>query len=346
MERREIISNFMKSICRREDVLGVIFYGSSCYKTDTLGSDVDLLFITDGDKNYKGTTYIDGVKIEYFEKNIYYLMEKIERLPFSFDRSFISIFKNGEILYSKNQVIEYLKEEILSRAKMFPTKDKRLGYESDYMEFYEQIPLFCIHDDTYSYLYYNLVESIRRRYHEEHGYSKLPSMKVYSLYQNPSYAEEFYCVRLPGQQFRESYLEMVTNLKDLDGIETFMNFLDYSAIEGKHMNKYYTKAELKYLSTIVSNMVDKTVCYLKMNHPAASSCYYVTLERIRKLYCHMNQIEDKISFDYEEYDMKFLELFHLCISHFHHGEYLEQLFCYVVESLQMDYKNYKILELS
>ena len=44
--------------------------------------------------------------------------------------------------------------------------------------------------------------------------------------------------------------------------------------------------------------------------------------------------------------MKFLELFHLCISHFHHGEYLEQLFCYVVESLQMDYKNYKILELS
>lgn len=66
MKKEELIWNFIENFGRKEDILGIIFYGSSCYKTDMLGSDIDLLFITDGDKNYKGTTYIEGIKIEYF----------------------------------------------------------------------------------------------------------------------------------------------------------------------------------------------------------------------------------------------------------------------------------------
>lgn len=346
MDKKEIILKFIEPIYRRKDILGIIFYGSSCYKTDTLGSDIDLLFITDSDKNYKGTTYIEDIKLEYFEKNIYYLMEKIETLPSSFDRSLVSIFKNGEVLYSKNNMVEYLKEEILSASKLFPPKSKKTHHELDILELYNQLQLFNCKDDTYAYIYYNLIESNRKRYHEKYGYSKLPSMKVYSLYKNPSYAKDFYCVKLPDKKFRESYLKMVTNLTDLEEVKTFMNLSDCTLNEEAHLNRYYTKVELKYLSTIVRNMVDKTISYLKTNHPSARSCYYVTLERIRKLYCYINQIEDRISFDYEKYDIKFLELFHLCISHLNYGEHLEQLFFYVVESLQMDYKNYKVLEFS
>ena len=106
---RDIVLKFINKYNTKDNILGIIFYGSSKYKTNTIQSDIDLLFITDGDKNYKGTTYIDGKRVEYFEKNIYYLIEKLEELQFSFDRSLVSIFKNGEVIYSNNGVVEYLK---------------------------------------------------------------------------------------------------------------------------------------------------------------------------------------------------------------------------------------------
>lgn len=86
-----------------------------------------------------------------------------------------------------------------------------------------------------------------------------------------------------------------------------------------YSKKYYSKVELKYLITIVRNMVDKTVYSLKTEHPFASSCYYVALEKIRRLYCYINKLEDKFLLDNEEYDIHFLELFHLCISNPNHS---------------------------
>lgn len=50
------------------NILGIIFYGSIKYQTNNSSSDIDLLIVTNSSKCYKGVTYIDGVKIEYFEK--------------------------------------------------------------------------------------------------------------------------------------------------------------------------------------------------------------------------------------------------------------------------------------
>ena len=122
---KEIILKFLSLYSTKVNILGIIFYGSSNYGSSDNSSDIDLLFITDGDKNYKGTTYIDGKKIEYFEKNIYYLMDKIDTLDNDYDRSLISIFKNGNIIYSKDDTINYLKEEVLAKSMSFPKKKKK-----------------------------------------------------------------------------------------------------------------------------------------------------------------------------------------------------------------------------
>ena len=92
-----IIEKFLneKGYKEREDILGIILYGSSTYHTATRFSDMDLLIITENDKNYKGLTYIEDKKIEYFERNIYDILQKVETLDKSLDRSLISIFTNG-----------------------------------------------------------------------------------------------------------------------------------------------------------------------------------------------------------------------------------------------------------
>ena len=85
----DIIYNFLdeQDYLNRKEILGIIFYGSSNYKTDTKDSDIDLLIITNDENNYKGVTYVDNKKIEYFEKNVYDLAQKIEELPSNFDCS-------------------------------------------------------------------------------------------------------------------------------------------------------------------------------------------------------------------------------------------------------------------
>ena len=69
----DIIYKFLdeQDYLNRKEILGIIFYGSSNYKTDTKDSDIDLLIITNDENNYKGVTYVDNKKIEYFEKNVY-----------------------------------------------------------------------------------------------------------------------------------------------------------------------------------------------------------------------------------------------------------------------------------
>ena len=93
-----IVETFLneKGYRERKDILGIILYGSSIYHTATHFSDIDLLIITENDKNYKGLTYIENQKIEYFERNIYDILQKIETLDESLDRSLISIFTNGK----------------------------------------------------------------------------------------------------------------------------------------------------------------------------------------------------------------------------------------------------------
>ena len=346
MELGSIMSEFINQYHSKDNILGIIFYGSSNYKTDTLQSDIDLLFITDGDKNYKGTTYIGDKKIEYFEKNIYYLMEKIDELESSPDRSLMSIFVNGSIIYSKDNMVEYLKEEIMTNQKYVRHKRNRKCLEQDLVAFYECLQGVDLNNCFFQYVYYNLLEAIRKRYHEENGCSKLPSLKACQLYSDPYYALEFYCVTLPSKQFIDLYLDLFGNGYEQKKFDLLCSMARVEGDAEQDRLRNHSKVELKYISTIVKNMVDKTSYYLEQNNVFSLGCYYITLERIRKLYCYINQIDDSFKMMSKEYDVKFLELFDFCIKSEDRIKDLNNLFDYVVGALHMDYRNYKILELS
>lgn len=344
MENKRIIKKFFEEYNSKNEsnILGVLFYGSAKYHTNYSNSDIDLLIVTDSINNYKGVTYIDDVKVEYFEKNVYSLLEKVNNLETSPNRYLTSIFTNGEILFSKDQTLEYLKEEVLSKGTTF--RKKRKTNQPLLNEWYAVLNMLSEKNTFFEYVYHNLLESIRKFYHEEKGYALIPLMKTYDLYRNRDYAKKFYCVDLPGKEFTNLYLESITGEYNKERFEKLSNECNHGDFLFQDYYPLYQKRELEYKSTIVDNYVSKSVFFLQSDHPAKYHYYFVALDSIRVLYCNRNRINDSISHFGYRYEEEFLSLFSTCLNT-KTEESIQELFQFVTRPLKIDYRKYKVLEL-
>ncbi len=338
----DIIYKFLdeQDYLNRKEILGIIFYGSSNYKTDTKDSDIDLLIITNDESNYKGVTYVDNKKIEYFEKNVYDLAKKIEELPSNFDRSLESIFTNGKVIYDKHKTIENLKDLVLENNE-YPRKKKQNKFYST--SFSELKKTFFSTDKTspyFNYIYYNFLEEIRKEYHIQNGYSKLPVNKIKKLYENSDYSEKYYCVKLPDIEFRNLYISLLEKYKE----DEFNVLLGKLKRKQTIKNNFHArKNNVKYSSTIIHSLIEKIIVK-DTNEKDYLSLYYIALEKIRNLYCNINKLDNSLDNIYE-YDSSFFEIFNDCVSN-PSKENITLLFNYLSSKIDIDYKKYKIYELS
>lgn len=338
----DIIYKFLdeQDYLNRKEILGIIFYGSSNYKTDTKYSDIDLLIITNDENNYKGVTYVDNKKIEYFEKNVYDLAQKIEELPSNFDRSLESIFTNGKVIYDKHKTIENLKDLVLENNE-YPRKKKQNKFYST--SFSELKKTFFSTDKTspyFNYIYYNFLEEIRKEYHIQNGYSKLPVNKIKKLYENSDYSEKYYCVKLPDIEFRNLYISLLEKYKE-DEFNVLLGKLKRKQTIKNNFNA--RKNNVKYSSTIIYSLIEKIIVK-DTNEKDYLSLYYIALEKIRNLYCNINKLDNSLDNIYE-YDSSFFEIFNDCVSN-SSKENITLLFNYLSSKIDIDYKKYKIYELS
>ena len=338
----DIIYKFLdeQDYLNRKEILGIIFYGSSNYKTDTKYSDIDLLIITNDENNYKGVTYVDNKKIEYFEKNVYDLAQKIEELPSNFDRSLESIFTNGKVIYDKHKTIENLKDLVLENNE-YPRKKKQNKFYST--SFSELKKTFFSTDKTspyFNYIYYNFLEEIRKEYHIQNGYSKLPVNKIKKLYENSDYSEKYYCVKLPDVEFRNLYISLLEKYKE-DEFNVLLGKLKRKQTIKNNFN--VRKNNVKYSSTIIYSLIEKIIVK-DTNEKDYLSLYYIALEKIRNLYCNINKLDNSLDNIYE-YDSSFFEIFNDCVSN-SSKENITLLFNYLSSKIDIDYKKYKIYELS
>ena len=338
----DIIYKFLdeQDYLNRKEILGIIFYGSSNYKTDTKYSDIDLLIITNDENNYKGVTYVDNKKIEYFEKNVYDLAQKIEELPSNFDRSLESIFTNGKVIYDKHKTIENLKDLVLENNE-YPRKKKQNKFYST--SFSELKKTFFSTDKTspyFNYIYYNFLEEIRKEYHIQNGYSKLPVNKIKKLYENSDYSEKYYCVKLPDVEFRNLYISLLEKYKE-DEFNVLLGKLKRKQTIKNNFN--VRKNNVKYSSTIIYSLIEKIIVK-DTNEKDYLSLYYIALEKIRNLYCNINKLDNSLDNIYE-YDSSFFEIFNDCVSN-PSKENITLLFNYLSSKIDIDYKKYKIYELS
>ena len=338
----DIIYKFLdeQDYLNRKEILGIIFYVSSNYKTDTKDSDIDLLIITNDENNYKGVTYVDNKKIEYFEKNVYDLAQKIEELPSNFDRSLESIFTNGKVIYDKHKTIENLKDLVLENNE-YPRKKKQNKFYST--SFSELKKTFFSTDKTspyFNYIYYNFLEEIRKEYHIQNGYSKLPVNKIKKLYENSDYSEKYYCVKLPDVGFRNLYISLLEKYKE-DEFNVLLGKLKRKQTIKNNFNA--RKNNVKYSSTIIYSLIEKIIVK-DTNEKDYLSLYYIALEKIRNLYCNINKLDNSLDNIYE-YDSSFFEIFNDCVSN-PSKENITLLFNYLSSKIDIDYKKYKIYELS
>ena len=338
----DIIYKFLdeQDYLNRKEILGIIFYGSSNYKTDTKDSDIDLLIITNDENNYKGVTYVDNKKIEYFEKNVYDLAQKIEELSSNFDRSLESIFTNGKVIYDKHKTIENLKDLVLENNE-YPRKKKQNKFYST--SFSELKKTFFSTDKTspyFNYIYYNFLEEIRKEYHIQNGYSKLPVNKIKKLYENSDYSEKYYCVKLPDIEFRNLYISLLEKYKE-DEFNVLLGKLKRKQTIKNNFNA--RKNNVKYSSTIIYSLIEKIIVK-DTNEKDYLSLYYIALEKIRNLYCNINKLDNSLDNIYE-YDSSFFEIFNDCVSN-PSKENITLLFNYLSSKIDLDYTKYKIYELS
>ena len=106
----EIIQEFIKknNYIQDEHVLGILFYGSYQYGLNNPNSDIDLHIVFDDSiPNHliRGNSFINNVRIEYFEKTISEIYDTIEDEYSTQNNASESIIGNAEIIYEKDNSI-------------------------------------------------------------------------------------------------------------------------------------------------------------------------------------------------------------------------------------------------
>lgn len=345
MNTLEIINKFINSkgyLESENKVLGIIFYGSRLYKTENDMSDVDLLIVTDKAANYRGVTFIDGIKVEYFEKGYEYLIDKIEDLDCSSDRSLVSIFKNGEVIYSDDYIIESLRDEALAAGRK--SIRKRSCY-SNVNDWYDCFSGLGGQSNFANYVYHNLIENIRKVYHEENGADDLSTFKVYEMYGNPAYFSKYYCGKLPNKEFRELFIEAMGQDYNFEFVSKLMRKIGQNDGLEWNYRSDYQENQLVCQSVILAGNIDRVTNSLESSCPVADHYYYLALDKVRRLYCRMNDLDERMECFGDGYSAEFMNRFEACLSDDKvKNANLKDLFAFVTEPLNIDYRNYKVLE--
>lgn len=122
MSAYEIIQKFLdkNDYLNNVHVLGVLFYGSYKHGLNNQNSDIDLHIIYD-DSNpehmIRGNTFVDGTRIEYFEKALNKVYTTVEEGYRTQDSATESIIGKSEIIFERNNKMQNLQRYVLDRFK-------------------------------------------------------------------------------------------------------------------------------------------------------------------------------------------------------------------------------------
>ncbi len=233
----KIIHRFIESMKYLENdrVLGAFFYGSYLTGYNEKHSDIDIQIIFDNDNpNHliRGNKYIDGIRIEYFEKPINDVYLTIENEYNSQNNASLSIIGTSKILFDKNDSLRKLQEYALEKfSRPLPPLDIETAREyvsilNNRMEkvrraAYENNPNFI-------HLYHLTIEKIRKFYHRLNGLPSVQTSKVYRVYLDEEYRKSFYKDNIP-EEFVSMYISAITDVtssveEKLNKIESLFNY--------------------------------------------------------------------------------------------------------------------------
>ena len=201
-----------------ERYLGLYFYGSSLTGFNNSNSDIDLHVIFDDsdlEHIYRGICYIDGIKIEYFEKCISDLYLSVDSDIHERNGAWYSILGTSKIIDDKQGKLKELQEYTLKLYKKGLPKIE----EQEIMEYIaiinnrmEKLRLLCKNEEPNFYsLYYITIEKIRRFYHSINGFPKINTSKIYRIYKDDEYRKTYFPGDFASEEFKNMYFNLIEN---------------------------------------------------------------------------------------------------------------------------------------
>ncbi len=239
MTVHEKIQEFIKKnkYLQDEHILGILFYGSYQYGLNNQNSDIDLHIIYD-DSNPKhlirGNAFINGTRIEYFEKTIDEIYNEVEDGYANQDNATESIIGKSEIIYEKDNSMQDLQAHVLDKFKNgLPhlTENEAKEQISIINNRIEKLKKYAEEDSYFfEHLYHLTIEKIRRFYHNLNVMPRIETYKGFKLYKDKKYQEMFSIHHIPDREFLEMYFELIQSHGESKVVmfEKLKRFYDYS----------------------------------------------------------------------------------------------------------------------
>ena len=213
----DIINKFITKMNYKNDshFLGVYFYGSCLTGFNNSSSDIDLHIIFDNSDLkhiFRGVCYIDGIKIEYFEKCISDVYLSVKNDIKECNWSWYSMIGKSYIICDKNDELKKLQEYTIDTYKNISCMDEEDIYEyisiiNNRMEKLER----CYLEDSPNFysLFYITVEKIRRFYHSIHAFPKINTSKIYKVYKDDEYRKSYFPNEFVSSEFKKLYFSLI-----------------------------------------------------------------------------------------------------------------------------------------
>lgn len=210
-----------------EHVLGILFYGSFLSGFNTKNSDIDLHIIFDNEDpehSIRGNKFIDGTRIEYFEKTIENIYQDIEEDYNSQNNAPLTIFGTSRIIYAKDDQLKKLQQYVVNKfSTPLPplSEDAAKEQVSIINNRMEKLERYAMTDNPYfEHLYHLTIDKVRRFYHELMGFPRIETSKGFKLYTDEEYRKAFRINKIPEPFFIDMYFEAISNGK-LDKISKY-----------------------------------------------------------------------------------------------------------------------------
>lgn len=307
MKVYEAIQKFIKDkkYLQDENVIGILFYGSSKYGLNNKNSDIDLLIIYIDSNNLnnqipliRGSAFVDGMRIEYFEKTIREIYINAEEDFMTQSNASLSIIGKSEIIYEKSNAMQYLQEYILNKFKngVPPiTEDRakeKLATISNRIERLEKYAVSKQYGYYFDHLYNLIIEMIRRFYHELNGIPRIETYKGFKLYTNKKYQDMFSIDYIPEPEFLKMYFELVRNQEKTpkEKLEGIRRFYDYAkrTLDFDENNHVISIKSRNYEDVVINDKVDLDSIELD-NHVIPKETFNAVMEFMKE----MNYIENE-----------------------------------------------------
>ena len=245
----------------------------------------------------RGNTFVNGIRIEYFEKTISEIYNNVEEGYTTQDNATESIIGKAEIIYEKDNSMQDLQEYVLNKFKngLPPlTENEAKEQVSIINNRMEKLKKYAEEDSYFfEHLYHLTIEKIRRFYHNLNGMPRIETYKGFKLYRNKQYQDMFSIHNIPDQRFLEMYFELIQSQgkSKNEMFERLKEFYDYAKIT-VDLEEHNYRIPIKSKNDELDIAIDKDINLddIEIEHIQIPE---ETLNAVTKFMEEMNYIDDE-----------------------------------------------------